>query len=340
MAKHKITLIFEDGRSEVIESDESDTIYMAALRNKVRLMTDCLEGACATCKAKVVSGQFSLDDYADEALTDEESKAGEALTCQMHAHTDCVIEFPYHSKIAFKSGPQTWDCYIKALTQVSSNVVRLDLCLKDESVLGPQFVAGQYVNLSVPGTDQSRSYSFANGPQNNSEYTFYIKLLGRGVMSDFLRDQAGEGDPISIAGPYGHFYLRNPGQPLLMISGGTGLAPMFSMLEHLVRNQLTSASVRLLYGVNHPDEFFNLSQIEEYQSYFTDFQYQIISLSGAENWSGSLGYVTDLMKPEIISAAHQIYLCGPPPMIDAALARLSEHSMGPNCIYFEKFVAS
>jgi len=340
MSKHKITMIFEDGRSEVIEADENDTIYMAALRNKVRLMTDCLEGACATCKGQIVSGQYSMDDYSDEALTDEEASAGEALTCQMHAQSDCVIEFPYESKIAFRTEPKCWDCRIASLEKVSSNVVRLDLSLNDGEDAPPDFMPGQYVNLTVPGTDQARSYSFANPPFIADRFSFYIKMLDQGAMSDYLRDRAAEGDSISMTGPYGRFYLRAPERPIVMVAGGTGLAPMLSMLDHLAAAEITDQPVHLLYGANDLSELFGLNQIANYTSQNIDIICETSCVEAGADWSGATGHVTELLRPELIEEGADVYLCGPPPMIDAAESWLTEQGVDPKSVHAEKFLPS
>src|SRR5690606_36553391 len=104
---HNVTLVFEDGRSVEISANEDETVYLAALKRRIRIQTDCLEGACATCKAHCTQGDYKLSDYSDEALSKEEAAARRVLTCQMRALSDCVIEFPYESKLALKAPPAT-----------------------------------------------------------------------------------------------------------------------------------------------------------------------------------------------------------------------------------------
>ncbi len=340
MTKHRITMIFEDGRSEEIEADEADTVYMAALRNKIRLMTDCLEGACATCKGHVVSGEYSMDDYSDEAISDEEMRSRKVLTCQTHAKSDCVIEFPYNSKIAFKTAPRSWECKILSIENVSANVVKLDLGVEGDADTRPSFMPGQYVNIGIPDAGQSRSYSFANSPGARERLTFYIKILESGVMSDFLRCRAKEGDLVNIEGPFGHFYLRGQERPILMMAGGTGLAPMLSMLDQLASMERFHKPVHLLYGVNYPDEFFGIRQIESYSSKGVDLTYETISLNGSADLNIQSGHVTELLNEKLIQNNPEIYLCGPPPMIDAANAWLEKQGVDLNCVYSEKFLAS
>jgi len=258
MSKHNVTMVFEDGRSVQIQADENDSIYMASLRNKIRLMTDCLEGACATCKAVCVEGDYDLDDYSDEALSQEENDQRQVLTCQMHARSDCIIEFPYEAGIALRSEPQSWACRVLAVEKMSSTVVRLDIAADETGQGPPAFMPGQYVHLSVPGTHERRSYSFANAPHETDCYSFYIKVLEQGVMSAYVGDRAAAGDEITMTGPFGRFYLRGPERPILMVAGGTGLAPMLSMLDHMVESGTTSQPIHLLCGANDPAELFCL----------------------------------------------------------------------------------
>ena len=176
MTTHKVTLVFEDGRVVEFDASEDDNIYFACLKNKVRILTDCLEGACATCKGVCTSGTYYMDEFTDEALTAEEFDRREVLTCQMHVTSDCVIELPYESRIALKSKPDTRNAKVTEVEMISSNVARL--VVKPDPAAAPvSFISGQYVHLSVPGTDQHRSYSFANASFETGEYTFYINEL-------------------------------------------------------------------------------------------------------------------------------------------------------------------
>jgi benzoate/toluate 1,2-dioxygenase reductase subunit len=239
-----ITLIFEDGRSIGLQASSEETIYAAALRNKLRLESDCLEGACATCKGLCSSGEYRLGDYSEDALSDEEAAARQVLTCQMRASSDCVIELPYASTQALgKAGVpvQRLAMPVTGLETVAEGVVRLTLGAAEAGAAAMQFLPGQYVHLQVPGSEAQRSYSFSNAPvmagAAAGSMEFYIKLLPSGVMSDYLRQRAAVGDRIHVSGPFGRFYLRPPRRPILMVAGGTGLAPMLSMLRSLLAQQ-------------------------------------------------------------------------------------------------------
>ena len=339
MGAHEVTLVFEDGRVARFGADENDSVYLAALKNRVRILTDCLEGACATCKGVCTSGDYYLDEYEDEALSAAERERREVLTCRMHVTSDCVIEFPYASRIALKTAPTSVPCKVVEVDMVASAVARLVIAQDAESA-PVSFMPGQYVHLSVPGTDAQRSYSFANKVGTN-RHAFYVKILEQGAMSDYISERAAPGDEITMTGPFGRFYLRPQERPSVMVAGGTGLAPMLSMLDTLVSPGAEGAPVRLLYGANRPEELFALDQLSGYREKGVDLEIELCVVEASSGWTGSSGHVTSLLRDEILNGGNcEVYLCGPPPMIEAAEAALAARDIDPSRIHAEKFVAS
>src|SRR5690349_15018120 len=159
MGGHKVTLIFAEGESREVWVELLETVEQAARRQGLRLLTDCREGACGTCKARCLSGEYLLNDYSREALPDAEASAGFVLTCQMCVRSPSVIEFdyPFSQTTAEPAAPMT--AVVQSVDRVSDTVVRLTL----QSVGGGvTFLSGQYVNLTVPDSPAIRAYSFAN----------------------------------------------------------------------------------------------------------------------------------------------------------------------------------
>ena len=340
MSTHEVTLVFEDGRTVKFDASEDDNIYFACLKNKVRILTDCLEGACATCKGLCTSGTYYLDEYTDEALTREEFDKREVLTCQMHVTSDCVIEFPYESRIALKSKPDSRTATVREVDMISSTVAKLAV-EPDPDADPVSFIPGQYVHLSIPETNEHRSYSFANAAFETGAYTFYVKILEQGAMSDYLSKNAKPGDEMIVTGPFGRFYLRPVQRPVVMVAGGTGLAPMLSMLDTMVAQDETQQPVRLLYGVNETDELFGLEQLAGYADQGLDLTTELCVVTPGADWDGASGHVTELLRDEILNGGDcDVYLCGPPPMIDAAESWLSEHGVDAGQVHAEKFVPS
>lgn len=343
MGEHQVTFVFEDGRTARIEADESDTIYIAALKNRIRIETDCREGTCATCKGMCTDGDYYMDDYIEEALTEEEAARREVLTCQMHVTSDCVIEFPYEAALALKGAPETRPGKVAEIESVSSNVTRLVVNLDDDEA-AMSFLPGQYVHLGVPGTDGRRSYSFANPPPaeyHDGSMEFFIKLLEDGVMSDYLSSRAEIGDDMPVTGPFGRFYLRPPTRLIVMVAGGTGLAPMLSMFGAMIATGATDQPVHLLYGANTPDEMFGDDRLAPYENAGIALTLETAVVVPDDSWDGAVGHVTELLRTDFINGGDcDVYLCGPPAMIEAAESWLRDHGVDAAHVHAEKFLAS
>ncbi len=330
---HRLTLLFEDGRSVRIEARPAETVYAAALRQKVRLESDCLEGACATCKGLCTDGSFELGDYVEEALSEEERAVGFTLACQMRATSDCVLEFPYPSTQALTKIAPVEELGRVALSEaVAADVVRLVIDLPRSMV----YLPGQYVKLRVPGRGEWRSYSMANAHDASGRLTFYVKVLSDGAMSEYVTARVRVGDEIVVQGPFGHFYLRPPTRPIVMIAGGTGLAPMLAMLERLVASPSFREPIYLLYGANQAAEFFATDQLVAFGA--IDLHVERIAVSG-DGWAGATGHVTTLLRDALLHGGNvDCYLCGPPPMVEAAQRWLAARSI--KRIFAEKFLPS
>ncbi|VCU68413.1 Benzoate 1,2-dioxygenase electron transfer component [Pigmentiphaga humi] len=330
---HDITAIFEDGRTVRFSARPGEVVYQAAYRASVQLAHDCLEGACGECKAWCTAGEFELDDYSDEALSRDERSQGQTLLCKMLPRSSCVVELPYPSGFQAGSAPASIEARLADIERVSSTVVRTRL----ETAQPLDFLPGQYANLSVPGAGVSRAYSFANPPGRNL-LEFFHKLVPEGAMSTYLAQRAAAGDALELTPPSGHFYLRGNGRPLLMIAGGTGLAPFLSMLGQLARRPEAAPPIRLLVGANAAAEFFADEQLAELARALP-LEIERIAVSG-EGWAGATGHVTGLLRDDMLRDAPDVYLCGPPPMIEACAGWLAARDVDRRRVRAEKFLPS
>jgi benzoate/toluate 1,2-dioxygenase reductase subunit len=166
----------------------------------------------------------------------------------------------------------------------------------------------------------------------------YIKLIEGGVMSRYLADRARPGDEIALDGSFGHFYLRRPQRPIVMVAGGTGLAPMLSILDQLAA-QGAATPVRLLYGSAAPGDVFALHQLQAYDAKGVIFDLECSVVTSTGGWTGAVGHVTQLLRPEHVAGA-DVYLCGPPAMIAAAQRRLAAFAVPARRIPAETFLPS
>ena len=248
---YNIALQFEDGVTRVIPCDANELVSEAAYRAKINIPLDCRDGACGTCKCHCESGTYTQGVYIEDALTDEEAEKGYVLTCQMKPSSDCVIKVPA-SSAACKTEVASYETKIAKINRDSKTTVSFTI----EADRPVSFLPGQYVNLGVPGTQETRAYSFSSAP-NSTTLGFLIRDVPNGLMSTYMRSQANVGDAMSFTGPYGSFYLRPVERPVLMLAGGTGLAPFLSMLLWLKSNP-TTQPIMLAYGVNTNDDLVEL----------------------------------------------------------------------------------
>ncbi|MAX80566.1 MAG: NADH oxidase [Crocinitomicaceae bacterium] len=327
-----IALNFEDGVTRILEGLPYETVADTAYRLGINIPLDCADGACGTCKCHVKSGQFDPGDYIEDALTDEEFEQGYGLACQMIPESDLIVEIMASSAVC-KVEIEAFQATIEKLEFPSSEIVKLTLKTADNKAI--DFLPGQYVNIEIPGLDTSRSYSFCNAP-GTDELVFLIRLVPGGLMSTYLSEKAKEGDTLNLTGPLGSFYLREVTRPTLFFAGGTGIAPFISMLKKLEAENNTQP-IALFYGATTEE---NLVELEQIQAYTNSLSFDVkVCVSGEETTNIPTGYVTQFINKETLTEAlYDLYLCGPPPMIEAIKTSLQEAQIQYDGFYMEKFV--
>lgn len=331
---YNIALNFEDGVTRFINCNEGETVLDAAYRNQINLPMDCSDGVCGTCKGACQQGSYELgDDYIEDALTDDEAEQGMILTCQMVPSSDCVVTIPAASTLC-KTGHLETTGTVSEVNLISATAIELKIT-SDEDIA---FLPGQYVNITVPGTSETRAYSFSSRP-GSRELSFLIRNVPGGLMSSWLVGQAKTGDKVTLAGPMGIFYLRPVGRPLLMLAGGTGLAPFLSMLEHLKASG-SSQPVHLIYGVTNDEDLVAVEALEAYAADIESFTFKTV-VADAQSGHPRTGYVTNHMEDAPINDGDvDVYLCGPPPMVDAVLGYFREEGIEPASFHYERFTPS
>ena len=332
MASYRIALNFEDGVTRFVECRDDEKVLDAAFRNKINLPMDCSDGVCGTCKCRAESGAYDLgDDFIDDALTSDEAASGLVLTCQMKPSSDCVIAVPTTSA-ACKTGQKKFSATVARVAPHNDAAIVLELDV--DAAAATVFLPGQYVNIDVPGSGQSRSYSFSSAP-GEARIGFLIKKIPGGLMSSWL-ERAEAGTKLELTGPLGSFYLRVVQRPLLLLAGGTGLAPFLSMLEVLARTN-AEQKVHLIYGVTRDLDLVLVDEIEAYAKRLANFTYSTVVADAASSHPRK-GWVTQHMPDELLNGGDvDVYLCGPPPMVDAVRRHLDDTGMLPNSFHYEKF---
>ncbi|WP_236235926.1 benzoate 1,2-dioxygenase electron transfer component BenC [Pseudomonas faucium] len=332
----QIALNFEDGVTRFIEASGHETVADAAYRQGINIPLDCRDGACGTCKCKAESGRYALgDNFIEDALSEEEIAGGYVLTCQMRAESDCVLRIPASSQLC-KAEQASFEAAISDVRQLSASTIALSI--KGEALSRLAFLPGQYVNLKVPGSEQSRAYSFSS-LQKDGEVSFLIRNVPGGLMSRFLTGLAKAGDSMSLAGPLGSFYLRPIQRPLLLLAGGTGLAPFTAMLEKIAEHG-SEHPLHLIYGVTNDFDLVELDRLQALAARIPNFTYSAC-VANPESEYPRKGYVTQHIEPRHLNGGDvDVYLCGPPPMVEAVSQYIREQGITPANFYYEKFAAA
>lgn len=330
MTTFNIALNFEDGVTRVIQCDDDEKVTDAAFRQKINLPMDCRDGVCGTCKCFAEKGEYTLEFYMDESISEEEVAQGHVLTCQMIPESDCVLRVPASSAVC-KTAPEVVAGQVAGVDRLSETSFALRVTM-DKPVA---FLPGQYVNITVPGSGKHRSYSFSSAP-GTQEGTFLIRNLPGGVMSTYLSDRAQAGDAVTLTGPMGAFYLRPVTRPQLWLAGGTGLAPFLSMLEQLAVTGCDHPVV-LYYAVTRAADLVELDRVQRLAAQIGNVTV-ITILAAPEDEHPRKGFVTDHVTAEDLNDGDcDVYLCGPPPMVDAVRAHFARLGQEPAQFYFEKF---
>jgi benzoate/toluate 1,2-dioxygenase reductase component len=330
---YSIALNFEDGVTRFIECRPDETIADASYRLGINVPLDCRNGVCGTCKCRVESGECDRGNYLEDALTGEETAAGLALACQTRPKTDLVVAIAASSE-ACKTRGQTYRARLHSVERLSETTIAFSLDGAD----AVSFLPGQYANLLVPGTDQRRSYSFSS-PPGADPLSFLVRNIPPGVMSTYLREKAVPGKPVEFIGPAGSFYLRGIKRPLVLLAGGTGLAPFLSMLGKIAETG-SAYPIHLGYGVTNDVDLVGVDRLEEFAVKIPRFTF--FTCVAAENSAHPRkGHVTAHIEAGRLNGGEvDVYLCGPPPMVDAVRTWLGEQGVTPANFYYEKFAPS
>lgn len=326
---HMIALNFEDGVTRFVECAGGETVADASYRVGINIPLDCRDGACGTCRTFCESGTFDGGDYIEDALSDAEAAQGFALACQMRPKSDLVLRIAATSELC-KTKPATHQALITAVARPSETTTMLTLDAR------LAFLPGQYVNIDVPGHGQHRSYSFSSAP--NADAEFLVRNIPGGLMTTFLAS-AQPGDALQLTGPVGGFYLRDVVRPVLMLAGGTGLAPFLSMLDRLAQRG-TGHPVHLVYGVTRDADLVATDRLDAVAAALPGFSYATCVADPASAHP-RLGYVTQHLDPAVLDGGDvDVYVCGPPPMVDAVRQHFAASGMTPATFHYEKFSPS
>jgi CDP-4-dehydro-6-deoxyglucose reductase len=308
-------IVEPSGRRFSVQEDEN--ILTAALRQGLNLPYGCRDGHCGSCKARLLKGEVRYPNPLTESLSDEERIAGIALLCQANPLSDITLEAHLvgtGDEIIVKKLP----CRVQSKTLLSHDVMELTLKLPVTERL--QFLAGQYIDILLPD-GRRRSFSLANAPHDDQLLVLHIRHVEGGEYTDYVFNQLEEKSILRIEGPLGGFYLREESdRPMIFVAGGTGFAPIKSLMEHCLAEN-TTRDIHFYWGVRAKRDLYGHAVASNWaqQHHHITYTPVLSEPDASDAWQGRTGYVHQAVVDDFADlSAHEVYVCGPPAMVAAA----------------------
>lgn len=340
----RITVRGRDGRETTFDVKKNDMLLKAAVEQGIDYPHNCRVGVCGTCKTRLVAGRVSpMVDLALSPLTNEQIEAGFVLACQAKVRSDLVIE----AKLG--NGTQlpvkTVSSRVSQWQKLPGDVIDLRLTL-DEPVA---FNAGQYCTIAESGSFTRRNYSYYDVPPTGDsagarEIGFLIKRLPGGKFSEWLFSEDRRDTKIWVEGPFGIMGIDDLDRDGLCVAGGTGLAPILSIVGDRLRRSKT-AKFTIVFGVRTANDVFANARLNELLAE-GEGRVRLITILPHEpdgsSWTGPRGLVTAALTPElgVDFTETAAFICGNLGMVEAVERRLLELGVQPDRIHADKFVPS
>jgi CDP-4-dehydro-6-deoxyglucose reductase len=296
---------------------ENETILAAAIRAGVSLPYGCKNGACGSCKGKLLEGTVTHSAHQEKALPVQEEEKGLSLFCCATPHSDVVIES--REVLGMCDFPiKKLPTRVSRLDRVADDVMVVSLQLPANERL--QYRAGQYIEFILKD-GKRRSYSMANAPHLDEHLTLHVRHMPGGVFTDHVFNTMKEREILRFEGPLGTFFLREDSdKPMILLASGTGFAPIKAIIEQAIHNK-SSRPMALYWGGRRPKDLYMHALCEEWARTLPNFTYvPVISDARPEDgWHSRTGFVHHAVMQDLPDlSGHQVYACGAPPMVDAA----------------------
>ena len=321
----------------VFTVNEGESVLNAALRQGVMLPYSCKNGTCGSCKGQLESGEVHYPFHPPLALSREEIGEGSALLCQAEPTGDLVIrvrEIEAVRDILIRKMPAR----VTEKTQLTPDVMRIKIKLPNAQRL--QFLAGQYLEILLP-EGKRRAFSIASPPQSEDEIELHIRHVDGGGFTGWVFDEMKERDILRLEAPLGNFFIRNDelDRPMILMGGGTGFAPLKSMIEDLLA-QCDKRSLHLFWGAsNHADLYMHeQAKLWAEQNEHVQYSSALLEAGDAASTGSFNGFVHHAVLQQYSDLANfDIYMSGPPAMIDASRDAFLENGAEKRRIFFDSF---
>ncbi len=297
--------------------NEDESILAAALREGFTLPYGCRNGACGSCKGKVLQGLVDHGKHQENTLKKEEIAEGKALFCVARPLSDLVIEVK-EIRAAGEVPVRIMPCRVQKLEKLADDVMLMQLKLPANERL--QFLAGQYIDFLLKD-GKRRSYSIANPPHADELMELHLRHVPGGRFTEHVFSAMKEKEILRIEGPHGSFFIREESdRPIIFVAGGTGFAPIKGMLEHMFAEQ-SGRQMILYWGARAKKDLYMAELPLQWQQQHENFSFIPVLSDPAheDQWLGRTGFVHQAVLDDFRDlSGYEIYVCGAPVMVDAA----------------------
>ena len=336
-----ITLTTLDGKKIDFTCKSEQTVQDAAKAAGFFLPAVCKAGSCGTCLARCTKGDYHLDNYNPSLLSENAREHGDVLLCCTHPDSDLQLTAPYKaSQIqSGKDTPRTAE--IVSIELIAERTMRLVLQLLPDQQHGLafEFESGQFVELDVFELNLKRAYSMSNTPNLEGRLEFLIRLQPQGQFSTYLQHTAQIGYRLKVSAASGNFGVQEHSlSPRCFVAGGTGLAPFLSILQRMV-DRGEDHPTQLFLGVNNEQEIFCQQELATLKLAIPHLQVEICVWQPSDTWTGFRGTPVDALRAYLASTEllPDIFLCGPPLLVEAATQVAIDAGVNPERIFCERF---
>ena len=325
---------------------DDDTLLRAGLRAGLGISYDCNVGACGSCKITIVEGEFEVLRPDAPGLSARDVRKGRQLACQCRPKSDCTLNIRLHDALAPPIVPKMLTAELVAKRPITHDMIAFEFATREPA----EFLPGQYALISVPGVPSPRPYSMSNLANGEGRWSFAIRRVPDGQATAFLFDELTLGQRIALDGPYGNAYLRPPSdRDIVCIAGGSGLAPMMSIAKGAAMDAAWKGRTHFFYGARTGEDLLPAGLFDDAISAHDRFHLNM-AVSEADTGNGTYkadfeGLVHEMADQFMCDAPSgagwdnsEIYLAGPPPMIDAAVQLIAlERKADISRIRYDRF---
>ncbi len=321
------------GTDKTVEVGDDETILEAALSAGIDYPFGCQSGNCGACKSRLLAGEVEMSDYSEYALTDDERAQGQILACSSVPVADCDVAW-LDLEETVQHATQMLDCTVVAVERATHDIVILRLQVPDGGTLA--FSAGQYASLRLP-KQPPRDFSMASEPYGGI-LEFHIRAIEDGQVSQFAQNNVQVGATVALSGPMGLAFLRELHTgPILAVAGGSGLAPIKSIVETALAKGMAQP-ITLYFGVRAERDLYLVDHFEGLAARHANFSFIPVLSEETGPTTRRTGMLADAIGEDFTSMdGCKIYTAGPPPMVDAVRALAERLDGRPEDLHADPF---